>query len=529
MTDELPKQGMGRREFLQKSVAAGSLILTPSLLAAIGSPASATTARSAPRVVKPKKGGKLRVGFVGGGDLETLDPQSSLNDVDFGRGLNLFDRITHFLPDMSVGNLLAESFEPNAAGTAWNLKLKSGVTFHNGKPLTAHDVLFSYQRIVTKNLAGASRLTSVDWKHVKVTSDLTLLMPMLQRWVDLPAMFAEVYDSILPEGTTSFKHPIGTGPFKFVEWQQGSQSLFVRNPDYFMPGLPYVDELEEVSIPDNTSRLEALQSGQVDAIASLDFAQAKSLVGSSSVKLVIAETDYNVPIYMRTDREPFKDNRVREAMRLLANRPQLTADCFFEFGQVANDLFGKGVPYYDSTIPQRVYDPEKAKSLIKAAGHRDGLDLTLYTSTLIPGMLDSATVYAEQAKAGGVNIKLFQTPASTYFGPEYYLKVAFAQSNYQGTIPIMWASSFTSTAPYNETAWHRPAWDAGFNKAEATLNPTARQQIFDDLQLELWNEGGYISWGDNYTIDATSPKVKGMVPNKWYLLGGCNFKDLWLS
>jgi peptide/nickel transport system substrate-binding protein len=525
---ESPKQGMGRREFLQKGLAAGTILLTPSLLAACGNSSSAGTSTTA-AAGAVKRGGKLRVGFVGGGDLETLDPQSALNDVDFGRGLNLYDRITHFLPDMSVGNLLAESFEPNSAGTAWQLKLKSGVTFHNGKPLTANDVLYSYQRIVTKNLMGASRLTSVDWKHAKVTSNLTLLMPMLQQWIDLPAMFAEVYDSILPEGTTSFKHPIGTGPFKFVEWHQGQQSLFVKNPDYFISGLPYVDELEEVSIPDNTSRLEALQAGQIDAMASMDFAQAKSLANSPTIKLVVADTDYNVPIYMRTDRAPFTDNRVREAMRLLANRPQMVADCFFEFGTIANDLFGKGVPYYDNGIPQRVYDPEKAKALLKQAGHPDGLNLTLYTSTLIPGMLDSATVYAQQAKAGGVNIKLFQTPASTYFGPEYYLKVAFAQSNYQGTIPIMWASSFTSTAPFNETAWHRPAWDKGFNQAEATQDPAKRQQIFDDLQLELWNEGGYISWGDNYTLDATSPKVQGMVPNKWYLLGGCDFKSVWFS
>ena len=121
-------------------------------------------------------------------------------------------------------------------------------------------------------------------------------------------MFAEVYDSIIPEGTTSFKHPIGTGPFKFVEWQPGVQSRFVKNPDYFISGKPYVDELECLSIPDSSSRLEALQAGDIDAMISVEFSQAKALQGSPSVKLVIADTDYVVPIYMRTDRAPFTDN-----------------------------------------------------------------------------------------------------------------------------------------------------------------------------------------------------------------------------
>ena len=205
------------------------------------------------------------------------------------------------------------------------------------------------------------------------------------------------------------------------------------------------------------------------------------------------------------------------------------SDAYVGFGTVANDLFGKGVPYYDNAIPQRVYDPEKAKSLLKQAGHPDGLNLTLYTSTAANGMLESATIYAQQAKAGGVNIKLFETPASTYYGPPYYLKVVFAQTNYQGVIPVMWSDSLTSKAPYNETDWKRPAFDKEFARAEATLDPVRRQQIFDDLQVELWNEGGYIIWGNNDTVDATSADVEGMVPSKYYPLGGCDFKSLWFS
>ncbi len=189
------------------------------------------------------------------------------------------------------------------------------------------------------------------------------------------------------------------------------------------------------------------------------------------MNLVIADTDYVVPIYVRTDRAPFKDNRVREAMRLAADRSQLVQDAYLSYGSLGNDLFGHGVPYYDSGIPQHPHDPEKAKALLKQAGFADGLNVTLYTSTAAPGMLQSAQIYAQQAKAAGINVKLFQTPANTYYSGQYYLKVAMGQTNYQGIIPVMWSDALLKTSPYNETAWDRPDFDKAFYKAEATQDP----------------------------------------------------------
>ncbi len=215
-------------------------------------------------------------GFVGGGANETLDPQLATADIDFARGLNLYDRVTHFMPDLSVQNLLAESLEPNSAGTAWQIKLKSGVTFHDGKPLTADDVLYSYRRIIAKNLNGASRLASIDIANAKKTDNLTVLLPLKQPFADLPAMLAEVYQSIIPDGTTTFTKPNGTGPFKFEQWSPGNSSVFSKNPHYFITGKPYLSGLKLVSIEDNTSRLQALQASQIDAMVNLEFVQAKA-------------------------------------------------------------------------------------------------------------------------------------------------------------------------------------------------------------------------------------------------------------
>src|SRR5262249_4391357 len=133
-----------------------------------------------------------------------------------------------------------------------------------------------------------------------------------------------------------------------------------------------------------------------------------------------------VPIYMATTLEPFTDVRVRQAMRLLADREQLIKSVQLGLGTLGNDLYGKGLEFYDSHLPQRTHDPERAKALLKAAGKED-LSVTLYSSTAGPGMLESATVFAQQARAGGVNISIQNIPADQYFGAKY-LTQNFAQT-----------------------------------------------------------------------------------------------------
>ena len=510
--------GFGRRELLQRGLVAGAALSLPAFLA---DGAGAATAA--------KRGGKLIAGFVGGGDKETLDPHFALADIDFARGLNLFDRLTHFMPDLSVQPLLAESLEPNSNGTVWQIKLRSGVTWHDGKPFTADDVLYTYRRIITKKLIGASRLGALDLARAKKVNKTTITLPLKSPFADLPAMLAEVWLSIVQDGATKFKPPIGTGPFKFTSWSQSRQSLFTKNENYFISGKPYIDQLELVSISDNTARLNALLNGQIHALVNLDFVQAKAHANDKNLNLIIAKAPFTVPIYMRSDRAPFKDNRVRQALRLVVDREQMVQNVLSGFGSVGNDLFGKGTPNYNTALPERKHDPEKAKSLLKAAGHGNGLNLTLYTSTAAPGMLESATAFAQQAKAANVNIKLIKTPADTYYGGQYYLKVAMGQTNYQGIIPVTWADALRSDGPFNETAWKRPAFDKGFARAEATVDPAKRKQIYFDLQKELWDQGGYIIWGFNDTIDAVSPKVKGVKPSNYYYLGGVDFKSFWLG
>ena len=235
-----------------------------------------------------------------------------------------------------------------------------------------------------------------------------------------------------------------------------------------------------------------------------------------------------VPITMRTDAAPFNDVRVRQAFRLAIDRPATLRSAFVGFGQLGDDIYGKGLPDYDTNLPQRTSDPERARALLKKAGH-EGLKISIASSKAAPGMLESATVFADQAKAAGINLSVDQSPADSYYSNKY-LKVPFFQTQWgTQTVESQIAESLLTGAAFNETAWARKAFDRRFALARGTRDKKRRRQLFFELQGEVWNQGGYIIWGFNNWVDAVSAKVQGVVPSPVFALGWYDFKRFWLA
>jgi len=519
----LHERELSRRIILRSALAGGVVLATPSL-AFLGGEVERALADA------PKRGGKLRVAHVGGGVSETLDPHAGVSVIDASRATNLFDRLARLAPNGAYELELAESFEPNAKATEWTVRLRSGVTWHDGKPLTADDMIYTLKRIGSpkSTLSGASTMAVIDLARIKKLDTLTVRLPLKHPIAELPDSFTIFYMQIVQNGATNFKHPIGTGPFMYQSFTPGQSSLFVRNPHYWKPGRPYVDQLEMLSIPDNSARLNALLGGQVDCVENLSFAQAKSQMNAEQIAVLNAPGSNIIPILMACDLDPFKDVRVRQAMRLIADRPALLNAAQLGFGNVGNDLFGRGLPSYDNTLPQRMADIEKAKFLLKAAGKED-LTVTLYSSKASPGMLESATAFAAQAQVAGVTINVNIGPADTYF-TDKYLKVNFGQSQWASEPIITWMEqSLVPGAPWNETHWRRPGFDALFFQARGELDPRRRQTLLFELQKQLYDEGGYLIWGFYPILDGLARNVHGAVPNPAQPLSNLNFRDFWLA
>ena len=238
----------------------------------------------------------------------------------------------------------------------------------------------------------------------------------------------------------------------------------------------------------------------------------------------------NVPMTMRLDTPPFDDDRVRQAFRLAADRPQLVETAYLGYGDIGNDLLGKGWPSYNSELPQREYDPERAKSLLREAGY-DELNVTLGTSKNSPVMEESATVYKQQAAAAGINVDLKVIPPDQYFGPRTYLSTnyPFYQSAWLNPFEDWAPVSLLESSPWNETAWSDPSWEQDFVKAQAIVDPAERNAAYWELQVPLYERGGYIVWGFSDLVDGVSPQLQGVVPSPLYYLGNYAFKDWWLA
>jgi peptide/nickel transport system substrate-binding protein len=517
---------ISRKTFLKGAAgAAGGLGLMP-LLAACGGGGSSKNASGG----KPRRGGMLRVAYVGGGTAETINPIIAVTPIDEGRVQSIFDPLVLLNADLSRSPGLALEFNPNKDATVYEIKLRPGVTFHNGKSFGADDVIYSIRLMAKKTSNALPFVSEINLAELKALNKLTVRVPLKFPDADLAANFVYYNTWIVQNGEKNFAHPVGTGPFKFQSFTPGQQSVFTRNHDYWVSGKPYVDTLKIVSISDPSARLNALLSGQVDAMAQMAYADAKAHKATGDIHVLVAHSPQVLMFYMDTTRPPFNDNRVRMAMKLIANRPALISDAISGFGTVGNDIVGKGLPFYDSSLPQRVQDISHAKSLLKAAGHA-GLNVSMAISDAIPGFIESATLFSQQAKAAGVTINLQQRPADSYFNPSLqYLKELFAETQWPPpSLKFFYLQALASNAPFNETHWHDPKFNTLLFKAIGETNHSKAQGYWNQVQQIQYQQGGYINWTNADFVDGLSNKVQGLQPSSAGILGNHRFLDAWLT
>ena len=516
-TTARPPRNTSRRTVLRSATAAGMLLAGGVPLAACGrQPVSASAGPTGP----PRRGGRLRVGMVGAGKGESFDPSLAANAlINTAMSCAVFDPLLTMGADGRLRPMLATSWASDSTASVWTFRLRQGVTWHDGTDFTSADVLYSLKWMAKPGNGLALNIADVDLDKVSAQGPYTVVVPLKSPNLLFPYSLATA--SIVRRGAEDFTRPVGTGPFSFVSLDPGQQAVCKRNPAYWDPGKPYLDELVFLSVKDDFARLNALLSGQTDVMAQVPFTQAKSqLVGD--VRLIRSPGVTAQAFYMAIDKAPFDDVRVRRALRLIVDRRQLVDVALFGFGTVGNDLYGKGLEYYDDSLPQRTRDLAKAKALLAEAGHGSGLTLQLQTSTVAPGMVEAATLFQQQAKDAGVDIDISQVDPTSYFDPTRdYLKMPFAQTLWQGmtTLGDVYNASVVSKAPYGETHWSDRRTDELVATAVAAPDAAAARSAWAAVQRQQYDSGGYIWWGNVDNLDAVSNRVGGLIPNRYQNLG----------
>jgi peptide/nickel transport system substrate-binding protein len=505
------RAGMTRENLLRRAAALG---LAATALGPLTEKALADT--------QAKRGGTFRLA-VSGSSQDIIDAQHPLAKADTARSIIGWDRLASFDEKYRVRLELAEELRAEKADQ-YLVRIHDGVEFHNGKTLTVDDVIYSFRRIRKLKLTGNGGLSAIDLNRFKKLDKRTMRVFLTRPDVTLNEAFAQFVNGIVPVGYApkSFRkgplHAIGTGPFKLKSFTPGRQSVHVRNENYWRNGRPYFDEVVILTFTNDQAKLNALLSGQVDAMTDVPYAQVPVVGRRGNLKVLISQTAAWNPFTMAIDQEPFTDVRVRRAFRLLANRPQMVAQGLSGFGRVGNDIFSPFDPAYSGDeLPQHQYDPEKAKSFLKAAG-KENLPIELVTSPAETGMIEAATIFTENAKAGGVNVSLKKVDPGTAFGDQY-THWTFAQ-DYWGTRNYLQQAALIvlASSSFNTTHWDKyenyARYQSLYNQAVRTVDVKKRAQVIRQMQRMDYDDGGLIVWGFKNLTDAYSRKVGGFKPDR---------------
>jgi peptide/nickel transport system substrate-binding protein len=506
---------LNRRQFLRGAAVTGAVVGAGGLIAACSSGSSSSMTSTMTSTAR-KRGGDLKVGLSGSSGADTLDPHAALTFIDSARAQALYQPLLQMNSQAQIEMVLAESITPNTA-SEWIIRLRPGIRFHSGKTLSADDVIYTFRRVKTGNtggsaFAGANALGPMDLAGLKALDSFTVKVPFTSPYSSFLEQLEYWYFLyIIPAGFNPAKQtPDGTGPFMYQSFTPEQRSVFIRNPNFWQSGLPYVDSLTVIDFPDTTSLQDALTTGVIDAATGFDGPQMSALGTVSGVTTVPSHTGSITPFTMRVDQPPFNDARVRQALRLLVDRPQLIDSALDGYGVVASDVFSPYDPDFDNAL-RREQDIPQAKALLKAAGHED-LTVTLVTAPAATGMVPMATVLAEQAKAAGVTINLDDVSSSTFFGKNY-LSWTFSQDFYSYNPYLMQVStSMLPASPFNETHTDSPVLNNLYQQANSTLNASVRRQIEYEMQTYDFNEGGYIIPAFLDSLDAYSTKITGYSP-----------------
>ena len=524
MQAEFENGALSRRGFLQGMLATG-LALT-----------SATAILSASRDVMaetPNRGGRVRVAWDQHGPADTLDPALFTSTVDYSRGRTHCNNLVQFQDDMSLGPDLAESWEINADATEFTFHLRKGVTFHDGKDLSADDVVYSMNRHLGEgSTSKASSLVTMikEWKKLDShTVQAVLETPN----ADLPAILGTFHFKILQDGADEkegyFSKVIGTGPFMVEEFSPGIRTLSKRNPNYFREGRPYVDELEVFGITDNVSRVNALISGDIQLMGNLDAKAIKQVEAAPAADVFSVESGAYTEIVAMLDRHPGNNPDFVLALKYLCRRERMVRTVIKGQGVVGNDHpVGPSYAMHCAGLPQREFDQDKAKFHLQRSGITSA---EVVTAEIGAGAVDLCLLVQAEAKKIGLDLNVKRVAPDGYWG-NVWMKTSLAVSswNMRPTANVMMTLAFHSEAPWNESAYRNPRLDQLLLETRAETDEGKRKDMFCEAQQLISDEAdNIIPYHRNY-LDAKASNLHGMPRVPLAAFGGAEFPEyIWLA
>jgi peptide/nickel transport system substrate-binding protein len=513
------RRGITRREAMALLMASGmTAAASAGILSAAGKAIAAT----------PKRGGSLRCAMTQHGPADTLDPQLFTSSIDFTRGRAHYNGLVQLDDKLIPRPELAEEFSSNADATEWTFKLRRGVEFHDGSKLTADDVIWSMNRHLGDDSKSKAKtlVSSVrEWKRVDGHTVKAVLDAPNS---DLPAILGTHHFKILKEGTADFQAPVGTGPFKLAEFKPGIRSVHLRNENYWRDG-PYLDEIELFAITDSTARVNALIAGDVHMISNLDPRAIDAVQSAEGVEVWSVPSGSYPGIVCRTDTGPGSSRDFVLALKYLQRREQIVSSVLKGQGTIGNDQpINISYPEHCAELPQRPYDPDRAKHHLRKSGITTA---EIQVAEISNGVTDMVLILQREAARIGLNLQVQRVPNDGYWGAVWMkTPMHITDWNMRPTANIMLSIAFAPDAEWNESHWKSERMGVLLKSARAETDPAKRAELHCEMQQLISDEAGVIIPVHKNSVDGLSSKVRGMTRLRLGTLGGSEWPEfVWLD
>ena len=476
-----------RREFIRLAGAMG-----------LAAPFAASLLTQSVHAAMPKRGGRFVQGTAHGSTTDSLDPATHENG--FMQNL-VYSYANHLFEVDNEGAVipeLAESYEASSDAKTWVIKIRKGVEFHNGKSLTADDVVASlnHHRGEDSKSAGKSLLDPV--LEMKKTGSHEVTFKLNAGNADFPFILSDYHFAILPDfnGEMDWQAGFGTGGYVIDRFEPGVRCTFKRNPNYFKAGRAHFDECEIIALVDTTARQNAVMNKEVHAINRVDPKTVHLLGRNPNLNIIEVTGTLHYTFPMRVTIAPFDNYDLRMAVKLAVDREALVDKILLGHGAIGNDVpISHTQANFASEMPQRTYDPDKAKHHLKKAG-MEGVTLDLSTSeAAFSGADDACLLIKDSAAKAGINVNVVREPKDGYWS-NVWNKKAWCSCYWGGrpTVDWMFTAAYVADSNWNDTDWRTGEAADKFNKlvvdARSELDAEKRRQMYHDAQVLLNDDGG---------------------------------------
>ncbi len=514
---------ISRRSFMHYSMAAG---MTAS---------AATGLWTTQAHAQPQRGGTFKVGMHDGNSSDTHDPGQYVSRQQIYLAHQYRSYLTLIEPDGSLGPDLASDWSANEDASVWTFEINPNASFHSGNPVMAKDVVASLNHHRGEESTSAAKALLSSVTDVTADGDHTVVVTLESGIADLPWLLTDYHLAICPandDGSMNWQSGDGSGPYKIDQGEWGVGWKLSRHDGWHLEGA-YFDKVEMLVLNDPNARQTALVTGDVDAVSLIDIKTSALLQRDPNIAVENVPSAAAITMPMFCDTAPFDDVNVRNALKLSIDRNEIIEKIAFGAATIGNDFHhSPAQPYWPEDIPQREYDPDQAKSLLKKAGMED---LTVSISTadsLFSGAVDMCVLYAEQAKQAGITVNVVREPNDGYYS-DVWLKKPFCAVSWgaRPTPDVMYTLAYKSDADWNESRWQNEKFNELLLQAKSELDDSLRAEMYREMAMLARDDGGtIIPMFNNFVYARRSNVMRGeSLAASWELDGARAPSRWWFS